>query len=213
MDILFSDISTYIKFFISLCALVNPIGMIPIFASMTSNQTFQERNNTNFVANISVIIILCTALFLGNTILDIFGISINSFRIAGGILVIIIAMSMLNGKLISDMKKKQDTVKSSISKNISVVPLAMPLIAGPGAISSTIVWSTRYSGFEHMLGCMISIILFSALCWLLFRSAPFFVHILGNTGINVITRIMGLLLMSLGVEFIINGIKSVFLFN
>ncbi|CAL4042928.1 YchE family NAAT transporter [Buchnera aphidicola] len=211
MGISMSDISTYIKFFISLCALVNPIGMIPIFASMTSNQTILERNNTNFLTNISVIIILCTSLFLGNTILDIFGISINSFRIAGGILVIIIAMSMLNGKLISDMKKTQNTIKSAISKNIAVVPLAMPLIAGPGAISSTIVWSTNYPGFGHILGCMIAIILFSILCWLLFRSAPFFVYMLGDTGINIITRIMGLLLMSLGVEFIITGIKSTFL--
>jgi MarC family membrane protein len=210
VDIFISDVSIYLKFFISLCALVNPIGMIPIFASMTSNQTMLERNNTNFIANLSVIIILCISLFLGNTILDIFGISINSFRIAGGILVVIIAMSMLNGKLISDMKKKQNSIKSSISESIAVVPLAMPLIAGPGAISSTIVWSTNYSGFENMLGCTIAIILFSILCWLLFRAAPFFVCILGETGINIITRIMGLLLMSLGVEFIITGIKSVF---
>ncbi|HXK00366.1 MAG TPA: YchE family NAAT transporter [Buchnera sp. (in: enterobacteria)] len=210
MDIFISDFTAYLKFFISLCALVNPIGMIPIFASMTSNQTVLERNNTNFTANLSVIVILCTSLFLGNTILDIFGISINSFRIAGGILVVTIAISMLNGKLISDMKKKQNFTKSSISENIAVVPLAMPLIAGPGAISSTIVWSANYSGFANMLGCTIVIVLFAILCWLLFRAAPFFVHILGETGINVITRIMGLLLMSLGVEFIITGIKSIF---
>ncbi|WP_343192365.1 YchE family NAAT transporter [Buchnera aphidicola (Formosaphis micheliae)] len=207
MNIEMSDFSTYIKFFISLCALVNPIGMIPIFTSITSHQNRTERNNTNFIANLSVVIILCTSLFLGNYILELFGISINSFRIAGGILIIMIALSMLNGKLMSDMRQKNQ-IKSSISKNIAVVPLAMPLIAGPGAISSTIVWSTNYSGIGNILGCTIVIILFSILCWLLFKAAPFFVFLLGNTGINIITRIMGLLLMSLGIEFIITGIKT-----
>jgi len=211
VDIVISDFSTYIKFFISLCALVNPIGMIPIFTSMTSNQSIRDRNQTNFMANLSVSIILCISLFLGNHILDVFGISINSFRIAGGILVIIIAMSMISGALISDMETQHNSIKSSISKNIAVVPLAMPLIAGPGAISATIVWSTNYSGWQNMCGCTLVIILFSILCWLLFKVAPFFVYILGDTGINIITRIMGLLLMALGIEFILTGIKAIFI--
>lgn len=210
MNIVVSDFSTYIKFFISLCALVNPIGMIPIFTSMTSDQSIIDRKKTNFMTNFSVLIILCISLFLGSSILDVFGISINSFRIAGGILVIMIAMSMINGKLISDMKQNRRPIKSSISENIAVVPLAMPLIAGPGAISSTIVWSTNYSGWQHMFGCTLTIMCFSILCWLLFRAAPLFVYFLGDTGINIVTRIMGLLLMSLGIEFIVTGVKSIF---
>jgi len=211
VDIVISDFSTYMKFFISLCALVNPIGMIPIFTSMTSNQSIIERNKTNLMANLSVSIILCISLFLGNTILNIFGISINSFRISGGILVIIIALSMISGKLISNMKNNKKSTNSDVSENIAVVPLAMPLIAGPGAISSTIVWSTNYSSWQNMFGCTLVIIIFSILCWLLFKAAPFFVCILGDTGINIITRIMGLLLMALGVEFIVTGIQAIFI--
>ena len=93
------DFATYFKFFIGLFALVNPVGIIPVFISMTSYQPAAVRNKTNLTANLSVAIILLTSLFLGDGILQIFGISIDSFRIAGGILVVTIAMSMISGKL------------------------------------------------------------------------------------------------------------------
>ncbi|QCI16515.1 YchE family NAAT transporter [Buchnera aphidicola (Aphis craccivora)] len=208
MHISIFDFSIYIKFFISLCALVNPIGMIPIFTTMTAHQNILERKKTNLVANFSAFLILLISLFLGNSILNIFGISINSFRIAGGLLIMGIAFSMINGKFTKN--KQINKNREEVQENISVVPLAMPLIAGPGAISSTIVWSTYYSTWLNLVGCTISIFLFSLFCWLCFRAAPCVVEILGKTGINIITRVMGLLLMSLGIEFVSIGIKSIF---
>ncbi|WP_425619803.1 YchE family NAAT transporter [Buchnera aphidicola] len=207
MSISIFDLSIYIKFFINLCALVNPIGMIPIFITMTSNQSFSERKKTNLVANFSALLILLISLFFGSNILNLFGISINSFRIAGGILIIGIAFSMINGQFIN---KIQDKKEENQLNNISVMPLAMPLIAGPGAISSTIVWSTYYSTWINLFVCTIVIILFSFICWLCFEAAPCVVRILGKTGMNIITRIMGLLLMSLGIEFISIGISTIF---
>lgn len=209
MHISIFDFSIYIKFFVSLCALVNPIGMIPIFTSMTSNQSDIDKKKTNLVANFSAFLILFISLFLGNNILNAFGISINSFRIAGGILIIGIAFSMISGKFARN--KKNNINEKDNQENISVVPLAMPLIAGPGAISSTIVWSTYYPTWINLLGCTVSIFFFSIVCWLCFRAAPCVVNMLGKTGINIITRIMGLLLMSLGIEFLSIGIKSIFL--
>lgn len=209
MHISIFDFSIYIKFFVSLCALVNPIGMIPIFTSMTSNQSDIDKKKTNLVANFSAFLILFISLFLGNNILNAFGISINSFRIAGGILIIGIAFSMISGKFVRN--KKNNINEKDNQENISVVPLAMPLIAGPGAISSTIVWSTYYPTWINLLGCTVSIFFFSIVCWLCFRAAPCVVNMLGKTGINIITRIMGLLLMSLGIEFLSIGIKSIFL--
>lgn len=206
----FFDISIYIKFFTGLFALVNPVGIIPVFISMTSYQAAAARNKTNLTANLSVAIILWTSLFLGDAILRLFGISIDSFRIAGGILVVTIAMSMISGKLGEDKQNKQEKTETAIRENVGVVPLALPLMAGPGAISSTIVWGARYNNVAHLIGFSISIALFAACCWGLFRIAPWLVRMLGQTGINVITRIMGLLLMSLGIEFIITGIKSIF---
>lgn len=204
------DFPTYFKFFIGLFALVNPVGIIPVFISMTSYQTAVARNKTNLTANLSVAIILLTSLYLGDSILQIFGISIDSFRIAGGILVVTIAMSMISGKLGEDKQNKQEKSETAIRESIGVVPLALPLMAGPGAISSTIVWGTRYHNLMHLIGFSVAIALFAFCCWGVFRIAPWLVRLLGQTGINVITRIMGLLLMALGIEFIVTGLKSIF---
>lgn len=210
MNTLALDLSGYIKFFVGLFALVNPIGIIPVFISMTSYQPAAERNRTNLTANLAVAIILWTSLFLGDAILHVFGISIDSFRIAGGILVVTIAMSMISGKLGEDKQNKQEKSETAVRESIGVVPLALPLMAGPGAISSTIVWSTRYHSWVNLLAFSIAIALFAFCCWLLFRAAPMMVRVLGQTGINVITRIMGLLLMALGIEFIVTGLKASF---
>ena len=199
------DFSAYFKFFIGLFALVNPVGIIPVFISMTSYQPAAVRNKTNLTA-----IILLTSLFLGDGILQIFGISIDSFRIAGGILVVTIAMSMISGKLGEDKQNKQEKSETAVRESIGVVPLALPLMAGPGAISSTIVWGTRYHSWVHLVGFSLAIAVFALCCWGIFRMAPWLVRLLGQTGINVITRIMGLLLMALGIEFIVTGIKALF---
>ncbi len=101
------------NFFIGLFALVNPVGIIPVFISMTSYQTAAARNKTNLTANLSVVIILWISLFLGDTILQLFGISIDSFRIAGGVsLVVTIAMSMISGKLGEDKQNKQEKIRN-----------------------------------------------------------------------------------------------------
>lgn len=204
------DIQIYIKFFIGLFALINPIGILPIFISMTSYQDASSRNKTNLTANVSVAIILTVALLVGGFILQMFGISIKSFQVAGGLVVIIIAFSMINGKLGEHKQNKEERSESVIRDNIAVVPLALPLMAGPGAISSMVVWSTRYPDWMHLLGFIVTSFIFSACCWLLFRSAPIMIRLLGQTGINVVTRIMGLLLMSLGVEIMVSGLKSTF---
>ncbi|HGF9745392.1 TPA: YchE family NAAT transporter [Klebsiella pneumoniae] len=204
------DFSAYFKFFIGLFALVNPVGIIPVFISMTSYQPAAVRNKTNLTANLSVAIILLTSLFLGDGILQIFGISIDSFRIAGGILVVTIAMSMISGKLGEDKQNKQEKSETAVRESIGVVPLALPLMAGPGAISSTIVWGTRYHSWVHLVGFSLAIAVFALCCWGIFRMALWLVRLLGQTGINVITRIMGLLLMALGIEFIVTGIKALF---
>lgn len=176
---------------------------------MTSYQPAAVRNKTNLTANLSVAIILLTSLFLGDGILQIFGISIDSFRIAGGITVVTIAMSMISGKLGEDKQNKQEKSETAVRESIGVVPLALPLMAGRGQSvqlsSGDPVPLTGASG-RVLTGD-------SGICPLLlgiFRMAPWLVRLLGQTGINVITRIMGLLLMALGIEFIVTGIKALF---
>ena len=126
------DFPTYFKFFIGLFALVNPVGIIPVFISMTSYQTAAARNKTNLTANLSVAIILLTSLYLGDAILQVFGISIDSFRIAGGILVVTIAMSMISGKLGEDETEQAGKIRDSYPREHRGRATGTAADGGPG---------------------------------------------------------------------------------
>ncbi len=202
----------YIKFFIGLLAIVNPVGILPVFIALTANMSAETTAQVNRTASISVAIILWCALVFGDTILSAFGISVDSFRIAGGILLCSIAMTMVSGKLGEHAINRQEHNEASAatSSNIGVVPLALPMMAGPGAISSTIVWGSRYSHWQSLLLLATAVGIFALCCWALFRGAPLVVRLLGQTGINVITRIMGILLMALGIELVVISLRNLF---
>ncbi len=204
------EIAIFLQFFLGLVAAVNPVGIMPVFVSLTGHMTPEEKNKTAATANVAVGIILTVALLGGQMLLDMFSISLDSFRVAGGLLLMSIAFSMMSGKLGEDKQNKQEKSEYISREQIGVVPLAMPLMAGPGAISSTIVYGSRYPSMMDTTGIVFTIVLFCFCSWLLFRSAPYIVRLLGQTGINVITRIMGLILGALGVEFITNGLRSLF---
>lgn len=204
------EIAIFLQFFLGLVAAVNPVGIMPVFVSLTGHMTPEEKNKTAATANIAVAIILIIALLAGQMLLDLFSISLDSFRVAGGLLLLSIAFSMMSGKLGEDKQNKQEKSEYISREQIAVVPLAMPLMTGPGAISSTIVYGSRYPNMLDTLGIILTVVAFSFCSWLLFRSAPYIVRLLGQTGINVITRIMGLILGALGIEFIANGLRNLF---
>ncbi|HAS4331323.1 TPA: YchE family NAAT transporter [Vibrio cholerae] len=204
------EIAIFLQFFLGLVAAVNPVGIMPVFVSLTGHMTLEEKNKTAATANIAVAIILIIALLAGQMLLDLFSISLDSFRVAGGLLLLSIAFSMMSGKLGEDKQNKQEKSEYISREQIAVVPLAMPLMADPGAISSTIVYGSRYPNMLDTLGIILTVVAFSFCSWLLFRSAPYIVRLLGQTGINVITRIMGLILGALGIEFIANGLRNLF---
>ncbi len=204
------ELSLYLKFFIGLVAIINPLGLLPVFDSLTSHQTPQERLKTNTTANLAVMIILWVSMFFGQVILDVFGISIASFRIAGGSLITLIAWSMLQGKLGEVRHNKEEKGESVAKESIAVVPLALPLMAGPGAISSTIVYASQFNSPSQLVALSLGVVAFSLFSWLVFRAAPLLFRLMGKTGINVVTRIMGLIMMSLGIEIMVAGIKHMF---
>ncbi|AEH39759.1 putative channel protein [Buchnera aphidicola (Cinara tujafilina)] len=208
----------YVKFFISLFTIINPIGLIPVFIYLTNSQTSSERNSTNIRANFTALIILLFSLFYGYRILNFFNISIDSFRIAGGILVAMFAFSMMNGTLLQNrVQIKSKNVSSNINnqstsykkEDISIIPLAMPFIAGPGAISSVILWRMQYSNLYNLIGFSVVILFFSFFCCLTFKIAPYITSIVDDIYIRIINRIMGLLLLSVAIEFIFNSIKTI----
>ncbi len=204
------ELAIFLQFFLGLVAAVNPVGIMPVFVSLTGHMTPEEKNKTATTANVAVAIILIISLFAGQLLLDMFSISLDSFRVAGGLLLLSIAFSMMSGKLGEDKQNKQEKSEYVSREQIGVVPLAMPLMAYLGAISSTIVYGARYPSALDTVGISVTIMLFCFCSWLLFRSAPLIVRFLGQTGINVITRIMGLILGALGIEFIANGLRNLF---
>lgn len=201
----------YLQFFLGLFAIVNPFGTLPIFFSMTAHQYEADRNRTNLITSISIAVILLVSLYFGKMILDAFSISLDSFRVAGGMLIVSIALTMISGKL-GEHKQNKEEQKADLTEyeHIAVVPLAMPIMAGPGAIGSTIVWGTRYHHWTDFVGFSIAIVLFALICYVLFRFSAPVVKKLGKTGSNVVTRIMGLILMSLGIEIIVAGVSNLF---
>lgn len=204
------ETSVYLHFFIGLIAILNPFGMLPVFIGLTSDQTPLERRKTNSAAVIAVFATLVLVLFVGQSLLSLFGISLASFRIAGGVMLFTIALSMLKGQVGEIRHNREEQQESAQRESIAVVPLAIPVLAGPGAMSSVIVYASRNSDWLTRLGFIAVIAAVCVVCWLVFYAAPFLIHLMGKTGINIITRVMGLIMIAIGVEFVAQGVRALF---
>lgn len=207
------DFAYLLKTGVALFAIVNPIGSIPIFISATNGWSSKDRNRiTNLVA-ITVFSVLSVAALMGEHILNFFGISIPSFQVAGGILIMLIALHMLNGKQRQSKQSNSSTSSTSSLDDkdlLAVVPLSVPLLAGPGAISSIIIAAENHHNFISHLSLIIPISVVVLSAWIVLRLSGFIAHLLGVIGINIVTRLMGLILASMAVEFIAKGLAGLF---
>jgi len=191
-------------------AIVNPLGVIPMFVSMTADETYKERLKTIDNVAVGVIVILLAVLFFGDLMLTFFGITIDSFRVGGGILVLLMAIAMLHAKTSPIQQTDEEATESIAKTSVAIVPLAMPLLAGPGAISTVILVAHKSNAPMHYVLLAITILLLSMTIWAVLRLSPFIIRRLGPTGINIFSRIMGLILAAIAVEFIANGLKGLF---
>ena len=204
------DYAEYIKIFVGLLAIVNPFGAIPLFISMTADENIRQRRQTVNLVAFGVSIILLVALFFGELLLQFFGITIDSFRVGGGILILLMAIAMLHAKTSPIRQTDEEADESMEKESVAIVPLAMPLLAGPGAISTVILAAHKSTSVVHYLLVALGIIVLSLVVWVVLRVAPWVAGRIGATGINIFTRIMGLILAAIAVEFIANGIKGLF---
>lgn len=200
----------YFKTFVGLVAIVNPFGVIPLFISMTANESTAERRKTMNLVPVGVTIILLVSLFFGEELLRAFGITIDSFRVGGGILILLMAIAMLHAKTSNIVQTGEEADESIGKESVAIVPLAMPLLAGPGAISTVIIAAHKTGGFVNYFFLSSVIIFLSLLIWGILRMSPWITRRISATGINIFTRIMGLILAAIAVEFIANGIKGLF---
>ncbi len=204
------DTVTIIKSFTGILSIVNPIGAIPVFIGLTSDWTDRQRNQTANTAALAMTIILLLAAFTGDYILKFFGISLASFQVGGGILLLLIAISMLHAKISRAKHTPLEAEEAEDMESIGVVPMAIPLLAGPGSISTVIL----YAHYTHKLqdkvllaGTIISI---GIIVWITLRMAVPIGTKLGATGVNIAVRILGLILAAISVEFMAAGLKGLF---
>ncbi len=198
----------YIKYFTGLLAIVNPIGAIPVFISLTKGQSILERKETAFLASITAGTVLIFALLTGEMLLHFFGITIASFRVGGGILIIIMSISMVHAQISPVKHTEEEAIDAAEREFVAIVPLGIPLLAGPGSISTVVLYAHIKSSLTHHILIGLEILIVTILIWLAFRSAHFVESLLGRTGINIVTRVMGLFMMAIGVEFITDGLKQ-----
>jgi multiple antibiotic resistance protein len=193
----------YIHVAISLFVISDPLGAIPLFLAITKEQTTKETARAAIATAATVAMVLTLTVFLGGPLLRVFGIRIASFRVGGGILILMMAIAMLYAR--PDRTTAQEAAEATGNDHV-VVPLAVPLIAGPGAISSVILYAQQSeSRFDKMV--LTSLILLLAISvWISLRLAQPISKLLGRTGINIITRLLGLLLSAIAIEFITTGL-------
>ncbi len=204
------EYTEYTKFLIGLLAIVNPLGAVPIFVALTSGTTDAERKKIIKIVVVAVLTILYVALLFGDWLLSFFGITIHSFSVGGGILILIMAISMLQARISPVTQTADEAREGEAKESVAVVPLAMPLLAGPGAISTVILYAHKDPGVTHYLAMGLDILILGGMLWAVFQLVPWISRHISQTGINIFTRIMGLILAAIAVEFITTGLKGLF---
>jgi multiple antibiotic resistance protein len=204
------DYAQLVHVFVTLISLLNPLGVIPIFLAVTADQEPEQKRATIRRTVSAVAMILLLSAFSGTYLLDFFGIDIDSFRIAGGILLLLMAVHMLQARTPTVKTNAYEQSEAVEKEDVSVVPLAIPLLAGPGSISTVILFSTSMPHIVDKIALGAIILIVVLLIWpILMLSKPIGER-LGRTGLNIATRIMGLILAAIAVRFMLEGLLHFF---
>jgi len=200
-------ISFYLLVFTSYIAIINPFGLAPVYLSLTSDLDEKSKRKTALKATITAFITLSIFAFAGQLLFSFFGISVNGFRIAGGIIFFIMGYDMLNAKLSRIKYTEENSAK--IIEDISITPLGIPMIAGPGAITSSIVLMEDAVTTAHKIVLPIGIISVLIVAYLSMLGAVKINKFLGETGNKILLKLMGLIVMVIAVEFFFAGLKPI----
>lgn len=198
----------FLHFTLAMLAVCAPQSAIPVFINLTDGMGRREKAGIALQTGIAVACVLCSSAFFGSAILDMFGVSLNSFRIAGGILLMSIAFGMM--KASEKRHTKEEQAEAENRDAIGVMPLAIPVISGPGSISAMVIATQMDKSWSHLIAVICSGLAVATVAWLLLRMADKLAAVLGQTGLNIIGRLCGMLLAALAVEFIYTSLKDMF---
>ncbi len=199
----------YTRFLIALFAILDPFIAVPIFLSLTADRNAAERLRAAKVVTITVFAVLTGASIAGEAILQVMGGSLASFRVGGGLVLLLMALAMLNARAGDVRQNAQEAREIEQSSGLGVVPLAVPLLAGPGAIGAVIV-ASHGGNLLHRLIVLLCIAIACAILLFILRLAASVGRRMGRTGLNIATRLLGLLLAAFAIETIATGLKALF---
>lgn len=205
------DVYELARFALALFAIVDPVGMIPIFLLATRGYSLVQSHAAARVAALTVLGVLTLFAYLGEPILGFFGIRLAAFSVAGGLLLLLLALSMVQAHVSPQRQTQDEAAEAGERDAVGVVPLGVPLLAGPGAITHVIVAAGPAQGSVVRLSLLlIPVVLVTLSVWLAFRAAPLIARRLGRTGIHVVTRLMGLIIAAISIEMIASGLGELF---
>lgn len=199
------NFTTILLYFTSFLTLMNPMGIMPVFLTMTSELTKRERRKTAIKAIFTSTVVLILFAFLGEYLFNFFGISVSGLQVVGGVLFFIMGYDMLNARL-SPLKIRPEEVEKYVD-DISITPLGIPMIAGPGAITNAIVLMGDSNSFTDSALVITSIVLVSIILLFVLMGAVGITKFLGEKGNKIMMKLMGLIVMVIAVEFFFAGIK------
>ncbi|MFN4274808.1 MAG: MarC family protein [Ferrovibrio sp.] len=204
------DSLDYVRFGVTLFSILDPFAAIPLFLLLTDGRSPGQRSATARTAALTVFAALVIAGFSGDLILRLLGASLPAFQVGGGIVLFLMALSMINAQLSPQQQTPEEASEATDRSALGVVPIAMPLLVGPGSISATIIYMERGAGWQHK---GLSVAILALICfgiWVVLRLAQPIGDRLGRTGLNILNRIFGLLLAAVAVQIFANGLRGLF---
>jgi multiple antibiotic resistance protein len=197
----------YLRFVVTLTAVLDPFLAVPIYVSVTAGDSPAARLRLANIVTLTVFLVLAGAAFFGETLLRMMGASLPALQVGGGLVLLLMALAMLNAR-VGEMRQTSEERRELEEREYSgVVPLAVPLLAGPGAIGTTII-AAHTGGIVHNTVLALCIAAVCVLLWLVLRLAPAIADRLGTTGLNIATRLLGLLLAAIAVQTMAEGLKK-----
>ncbi len=201
------DSAFMITSFVTLFVIIDPVGLLPVFVALTQGRSDQQRRSIAVRATLTATLILALFTLFGESVLNFVGISMPAFRVAGGVLLFLTALDMLFDRRTKRRHSQGEDVDSS-EDDPSIFPIAIPLVAGPGSIATVILLVGQHPGFNGFAAVMGIAVLVLILMLLIFMISGLIERMLGPVGINVVTRLLGMLLAALSVQFVLDGLRD-----
>ena len=202
------ELAFLVSSFVILFSVVDPVSTVPIFLGMTRNNTAAERHRYARNASITATIILLFFLLFGQAVFQAFDITLAAFRMAGGVIILIIALDLLQATHTSVRSDQTERDEGTYKEDISITPLGIPMLGGPAAISAVMVLAAQRPGLPGTISMSVVIVAVGLSCFLALRLSDIIHRLLGVTGINVASRLMGLLLLAMSIQFLLDGLQG-----